>query len=341
MAANPTFEHVLIQEIRYQDKPLDLSWLIEAVYIETLDLSGPKLILKLNDREAIFRDDLGIRPFETLTVTLADPYRRDELDTIEHFVILTMPMDAESVLTLNCLSEVIFQLKMPATQARFFVGEAPETVVKFLVNHTAINTSAFPAIEDYHLLPGMRPSRLLKQIARETAAVIHYQRQQFTFKPISALLKKTALISYHYDDARQQNQILSFKKTNADPLIQSFTQRQFTGWHLAQGILNSSNANTTDSSTVPRELAGFKSPITLANLNTLLTPTLEFTCLGNGALQAGITLQLAFNRNHTELPIDESLPDKVIIQSVAHRYSAQKYQCRVKTCLPLNNEQYH
>ncbi|NYZ70257.1 hypothetical protein H0A36_30045, partial [Endozoicomonas sp. SM1973] len=188
---------------------------------------------------------------------------------------------------------------------------------------------------------GMRPSRLLKQIARETAAVIHYQRQQFTFKPISALLKKTALISYHYDDARQQNQILSFKKTNADPLIQSFTQRQFTGWHLAQGILNSSNANTTDSSTVPRELAGFKSPITLANLNTLLTPTLEFTCLGNGALQAGITLQLAFNRNHTELPIDESLPDKVIIQSVAHRYSAQKYQCRVKTCLPLNNEQYH
>ncbi|NYZ70285.1 hypothetical protein H0A36_30195, partial [Endozoicomonas sp. SM1973] len=178
MAANPAFEHVLIQEVRYQDKPLDLSWLIEAVYIETLDLSGPKLILKLNDREAIFRDDLGIKPFETLTVTLADPYRRDELDTIERFAILTMPMDAESVLTLNCLSEVIFQLKTPAVMARFFVGEAPESVVKSLVNHTTIQSNAFPAIEDYHLLPGMRPSRLLKQIARETAAVIHYQRQQ-------------------------------------------------------------------------------------------------------------------------------------------------------------------
>lgn len=261
---------------------------------------------------------------------MADPYRRDALDTVERFVILTMPMDANAVLTLNCLSEVIFQLKTPAILPRFFVGQPPNTVVKSLVDSVPVNADPFPALEDYHLLPGMRPSRLLKQMARENAAVIYYQRQQLAFKPIKSLLEKQAHITYHAGDTRQQNQMVSFTQSNADPLIQSFTQRQFTGWHLNQGPLTTQVAQAS-----PRELVGLTSPITLTNLNTLLTPALEFTCLGNGGLRAGITLQLVFNRLSIELPIDESLPEKVIIQSVAHRYRAQKYQCRVKTCLPL------
>ena len=115
-------EYLLFQRIIHDKsgEEVDLSWLQEATYIETIDLSGPKLILKINDRESFLRDDLLIAEKDLLTVTLADHYQRAGMDIEETFVIETMPVDGNEVITLNCLPLLIHNLKQPAKQAHFF-----------------------------------------------------------------------------------------------------------------------------------------------------------------------------------------------------------------------------
>ena len=48
-----------------------------------------------------------------------------------------------------------------------------------------------------------------------------------------------------------------------------------------------------------------------------------------GALLPGLTLGLEWNTERADMPIDESLPAKVVIGMVAHSWKPQSYFCQV------------
>lgn len=323
-------EHLLLQRVEFDGEALDLSWVTQVTYIETLDLSGSKLILSMNDRESILRDDLGVSELDTLKVTLADPYRRDEMDITAEFVIQTMPVGNDDTITFNCLVKAIHDLKKPAKQPRFFVQEPCRQIISQFMPGVPLQVGHFPVVEDYHLLPAMRPSRLLRQMAREMGGALFYRRNELIFNTVQALYSQPHSYEYHFNDARQENQIVSYTLNNAVSLVDDRVKRNYQGWNITQGHIKGS-AWRSDAA----ELTGLTSLLSLNGLSKLPVPVLDFYCLGNGGLRAGDALSLVWNRLNLEAPVDESLPEKVVIGTVAHRYTAQKYQCLIKAVQPL------
>ena len=74
---------------------------------------------------------------------------------------------------------------------------------------------------------------------------------------------------------------------------------------------------------------------TLMNATQSYQIGIDFSARGNGFLTPGMALKLWWHMPMQDRPLDESLPDKVVIFSVAHYYSAQKYFCRVLGAVPL------
>jgi hypothetical protein len=53
-------QQMLVQKILVNGAELDISLLQSCTYVETLDLSGPRLMMTLQDRDNILRDDYGV-----------------------------------------------------------------------------------------------------------------------------------------------------------------------------------------------------------------------------------------------------------------------------------------
>jgi len=307
----------------------DLSFLKEVVFVETIDLSGPRLIMTFNDPDSIIRDDMNVKERDVLEVRIADVWERDGIDQTIMFVIWTMPNNG-SMVTFNCMQAHIDLLKRPAKESILFTKKPVETILKRLAPGLKYEVGNFPAIEDYHLLPGERPTRLLRQMAKEKGGLCFYRRGKLVFKKLTELGKTKVKHTYEYDNPIAKNQIIHFTRANARSVIKDRVERNIIGWNMVKGIVKSGKQTAK-----PPEFVSVSNMPTMNRLLEIPCPAIDFTTLGNGALMAGIPIALKWNIGKIDAPIDESLPVKVVIGTVAHFYSTQKFFTRVKGVLPL------
>ncbi|MBF0121266.1 MAG: hypothetical protein HQK79_20725, partial [Desulfobacterales bacterium] len=303
-------ENLLIQKIECNKNELDLSFLRESTFIEVLDLSGPKLILKFDDKESILRDRMKVKELDELTVTIADPYARDGVNLIAKFVVLTMPVSGKEFVTLNCIQKEVNILKTPSIKAVLFSRKNVLTIFKRLLPDYRYDVDSSPIACDYHLLPGERASLLLRQISKENGAVIYISRGKLFFKKLTSLFEAKPKIQYHYNDIKQENQIIFYSKLNAESVLKDKIVRNYSGFSMTDGYIKS----RVDEG-CPPEMTSIPYKVILNNLSIFPIPVIDFTVLGNGALMPGIPLELIWNRYNIEMPIDESLPSKVVIST--------------------------
>jgi len=308
----------------------DLSFLKSATLIETMDLSGPRLMMTFDDPHSIIRDDMGVRTRDALKIRIADAWARDGTDQTIMFTVWTMP-NAGNIVTLNCMQADVDRLKQPAKQAILFTKKPVETILKKLAPGLKYDVGAFPVADNAHLLPGERPTRLLRQMAAEKGAVCFYRRGTLVFRKLAQdLAVQKVEYSYEYDNPAAANQIVHYTRLNTKAVLQDRVNRHLIGWHMVDGVIKSGK-KTQD----PPEYVSVSSLAALRNLVEMPYPAIDYTALGNGQLMPGIPLALKWNTAKLDAPIDESLPEQVIIGTVAHHYATQKYLCRVKGVLPL------
>jgi hypothetical protein len=306
----------------------DLSFLKEVTFVETVDLSGPRLIMTFDDTHSIIRDSMKVKEKDVLEIRIADVWERDGIDQTIQFVVWTMP-NAGSSITLNCMQRNVDLLKTPAKETILFPKKPVETILKRLAPGLKYDVGNFPALEDYHLLPGERPTRLLRQLAKEKAGLCFYRRGSIVFRKLSELAKKEAKHTFEYDNPTAKNQIIYFTRENSKAVIKDRVERNIIGWDMVKGLVKSGKKTTKP----PEFVSVFNQP-TMSGLLEIPFPSIDFITLGNGALVPGLPLSIKWNINKIDAPIDESLPAKVVIGTVSHYYSAQKYFCRIKGVLP-------
>lgn len=307
----------------------DLSFIKEVTYIETIDLSGPKLILVVDDPFRVIRDEMQVKERNVLEVVLSDRYMRDNMDKTIRFTILTMPI-VGSVVTFNCLQETVCRLKTPAKEAILFTEKPVTAILQKLAPGVKTDISSLPVLNSYHLLPGMRPSKLLRQMAKEYGVMLFWRRGKIVCKKLKDMLKADAKITYyHNDNGEKENRIISFTRSNAKSVITDKSVRNFMGWDMVKGVVKSSKAIKAAA-----ELVSVANVPSMDGQLEVPKPAIDFMVLGNGALVPGIPLTLVWNGDRVDMPIDESLPAKVVIGTVAHYYSASSYYCRVMGVLP-------
>jgi len=319
-----------------QDKsiPLDLSFLKEATFVETLDLSGPRLMLTFDDPDSILRNDVKLKIRDVIEVRIADVERQQEedeagMDQALRFVIWTMPNQGNLIIV-NCLELNVDRLKIPARETIVFTKKPPETILKKLAPGLKYSVGSFAALEDYHLLPGQRPSKLLRQMAREKGALCFFRRGSMVFRTLASRLKLEPKSTYEYGNQAAEKQIISYVRPNAKSVLRDAVERNVIAWNMEKGFLKS--GKKTDK---PPEFVPAANLATMNNLLAMPYPAIDFIASGNGALVPGIPISLKWNMLRIDAPLDESLPSKVVIGTVAHHYSSQKYFCRVKGVLPL------
>ncbi len=311
-----------IQSITFNGQDVDLGHLLESAYIERADPVGPLLILKFNDISSIIREEYGITKDSEITVSIGDPLGRDEIYENESFTVLSMPM-LDSVLTINCVQSDIFKLSQKAGSARFFTKKSGASVVKQLFNNRSIkfSSSSDAIIEDYHLLPQGRPIDLIRQIARETGRLAYLHRGVFTLKSFSELFDTANTLEYHYRDSRQDNQIAGYSLLDSRWKKQDITTKKNMSFDIEKGFISSGSG--------PVEHISASSKLTLKSLLVLPQPAIELLMEGHGAIRPGARIDIKWNKLQIESPIDESLPESVLVGAVTHFSKANRYQCKV------------
>jgi hypothetical protein len=320
-------EDIFVQKIEVIRKgepagEFDLSFLKEMIYIEPMDLAGPKLILRMHDPNSYLRDKLGLKAKETIEITLADRWGMDGMDVKIRFTIMTAPVVGQMV-EYNCFEVNTERLKRPAVECILFTQKPVDAIIKRLLPGMKYDIDPFPVTSDYHILPGTRPSKMLRQIAHEKAAAIWICRGKVYCKTFKALKAKPPVLTYYHQDKTQIEQILQFQKLNSKAVISDAVVRNYMGWDMTKGIVKTINAAKKPLEFVA-QVAG------LDNLNVVPEPTIDFVTSGNGAIRPGINTKLVWKTDDPEAPIDESLPPIALNGTVAHFYSSQQYYCRVK-----------
>lgn len=302
----------------------DLSFLKEVTFVETIDLSGPRLMMTFDDTHSIIRDDMKVKERDVLEIRIADVWERDGIDQTIQFVIWTMPNKGSTV-TLNCMQKYVDLLKQPVQDAILFPKKPVETILKRLAPGLKYDVGSFPVLEDYHLLPGERPTRVLRQIAREKASLCFFRRGSVVFRKLTELAEKEAKNIYEYNNPTAKNQIIHFTRENSKAVIKDRVERNIVGWDMIKGVVKSGKKITK-----PPEFVSVFNQSTMNSLSEIPFPAIDFIVAGNGALVPGHIVGLKWNINKIDAPVDESLPARVIISTVAHFYKAQKYLCRIK-----------
>ena len=334
----------LIQKIVWigTGEEIDTSFMREATYTETIDLSGPRLSILFDDPDSILTDSewFKIQIGDVLEVTFEDPIFRARMDTKLRFVILTMPKDGGR-LTFHCFQEDVYKLKMPHDRARLFGKSTPREIIKELVPGIAAGLiedqiDNFPAVERYHLLPGMRPSLLIRQLAKEQGALAFFSRNKFYFKTLMDLRDEVEeRVYYEYNNPMGENQIVTMDVMNVDQVVADRIIRRYMGWHIEGGI----RAGERVYWDAPLEFTGISHKITLSNMVKFALPLLDLTMIGDGRLEAGFPLEFGWHLDDTKRPFDESLPDAGVVGVASHYCTGDQYNCRVKIVIPLDESQ--
>jgi hypothetical protein len=332
---------ILIQKIIWtvNDEEIDRSFLRECTYTETIDLSGPRFSILFDDPDSILTDSewFQIKIGDVIEVTFEDPLFRERLKVVLRFVILTMPKDGGRI-TFHCFQEDVYNLKIPASRARLFVNKTPKQILYELIPKLATKEiedqiDPFPVVEDYHLLPGMRPSLLIRQMAKEQGAMAFYSRKKFYFRTLLDLRDMVdERVVYEYNNIQGENQITHMDVLNVDQIIGDRIIRQYLGWHMENGYVKG-NCNYRNA---PVEFAGVANQLTLSNMLDFALPVLDLTMIGDGRLEPGFSLEFVWHLDDTKRPIDESLPMDGVVSVASHYATGDKYHCRTKIVIPMD-----
>ena len=320
-------QYKLIQKIVANGEDVDLSFLRAATYIEAITLNNPNLIIKIDDVQRYFRDDLGVKEGDTLNVSIEDPYNSDSLSYKADWVVLSMPIHTDEIITLNLIPKTLFELKAKQTKAQAFIQKKPIDILNKLAGMT-VQCGKFHFKNDYYLANAQEISKLFSLLAREHGALVFCRRDELVFDSFAELFKKKEVREYYHNDTRKDFQISTFKVHKDAFLLRELLDRQYVGWSLNDGWMAS-----TRYSDKAIKFTSASQKYVLDNLSKSWRHVVEIEMLGDGALRVGDVIKTNWIRSSIESPLDESLPEKMLIVHVSHAYINGKYSTLCKCAL--------
>lgn len=314
-----------------KEDDLDLSFLIDITFIETIDLSGPRLILTIDDPTHYVADKLGTKPRDVLEITFSSKWYADDTDGVDlklQFRILSMPQEGRKI-TFNCIEKEVESIKQPWPTTVLFANKPVSAIVSKLLPKLKPEIGKFPVVLDYHVLPGMRPAKTMRQMCHEMKATCFNRRKSLVFETWEKLLAQAPAITFkHKPPPKEQcrEEIIQYQMLRTQAVVKDRCERNFMSFNITDGFIA-----TTKAAKKPAEWSASPDKGVLDNMLTVPMPSIDMVTTGIGSVRAGVVMSIVWHSDNQEQPIDESLPDKVLISTVAHYYGgSSKYLCRVK-----------
>lgn len=175
-------------------------------------------------------------------------------------------------------------------------------------------------------------SALMRQIATEQGAHIWYARGTFYLYRFAELFARKPDIEFTHNSMKSDNAIVSYAKPSGQVDAQENSARSFTGWDEKEGRVKTSPDMPilSKAKSAPPLQTSSPYPLILGNAPIAKKPAIELTVYGNLSVTAGQAIKLSWRTADHANPINEGLPDKEVVEAVAHWYSAQKFLTRIK-----------
>lgn len=315
----------LIQRLVLDGNELDMGLFRTLSYVETLDLSGPRLLLQATDSDRILRDDFGVVEGAIIAAQLDDSDMGGSLTVSEAFVVKAVDCDANDNLSIQCLAAPVDALKAPAESALFQTLKGPGEILTAATG-LPVDVGNFMLVDAWHLLPGERTSKKLRMLARELGAAVWYARGTLNLHPLRALWGQEPVHTLHYDgglDSRRgrNNQINDWRLTYRRNVVNDRVQRSYSGWSMTEGQMGGGSR---------LEVTQYHQRATLDNLNLATVPAIDLMLNGQGHWRPGQRIELKFHRARQGRPFDESIPAVVMINTIASQQEKDQYRTRIK-----------
>lgn len=305
---------------------IDMGFVNEAIYIESMELDGPKLIISFSDSTTLIRDVIQADELDEFQFVFSDEWAEmPGMNFSETFTLLNI-VNSGNFVKMELISSAIYSFKTISPKTRIFSQRGIPEIVSAYAGKLAKRVGTFAIVGDYHCIAGERPAKMFRQIVEEHGAHAWIARGSFNMDRFSNLIKEPHAFEYHHNK-EAEHIILKYSLPSKQNQLQEQKLRSFTGWNPELGRIKSASP-LVKGLVAP---VSKSSPVTyvLSNSSTVMKEAVDFICSGNGALTAGMSIKLVWHKASLDSPINEGLPEKIVIKSVAHWYSAQKYYCRV------------
>lgn len=316
---------------------LEIPFLDEGTYVESIELDGPKLMLVFRDPFERIKNKLRIREYDTLTVSFSDLWREGGVNEKDVFTVLSCGCIADGAIKLNLMAKTVYSMKTLAEKTKIFTQKGFADIIGGFAGGAKLDLGKFPVVENYHCIAGSRPSRLLREIADEQGAHIWYARGKIHMKRFAELMAQTPAITFQWGAFNGENGITCYSRPSGQIRAQERNVRTFTGWNETEGRVKTSPdlPILAKAGSKPAAQTGSSNTFVLGNATVSKKTAVDFTALGNLSVTAGQMIKIVWHTADPSSPVNEGLPDKVVVESVAHWYSNQKYYCRIKGAVAL------
>ncbi len=315
-------EYFLVQKITIGDNEVLMEHLVHCAYIENSSMEGVKLVLKLMDAVGLYRDDYGIKENAELEVTFADPYGRGDDIWIETFVIVK-PLSEEGFLYVNGFAKAVHQLKQPSLRPVFFNDKQPKDILKVLCPDLKVEASTYERGGTYHLNAGGTPARLIRSMARDYGSVCFVSRGKIYFKPLKRM-DLTPQLTIENGNPHAEISFPKYTMIGERSMYERVHNKAYYAWDTVKGIeVAKGGANGALTSVSVGQAKA------LNNQHIAIIPLLDVELTGNSKILPVMPVSVLFHKRFTEVEMDESLPEVMLVESVSHYQEGNRYLCRV------------
>lgn len=314
-------QYVFVQKVVTNGEEMLVEHIKEFAFIENGSMDGNKLLMKVLDSAAVYRDDFGIKRGTEITVTLADWNSKGDQVWIERFIVAKAPL-VNGYLEIEGFEKTIHQLKKQVDTPRFFNDKQPNEILSELVPNLALDCDVFERGATYHLNSGGTKSRLIRSMARDYGAMCFISRGVLHFKAIKNIPMVKEFKLEHSNPTKADHSIAHYEIISEQGLFERVLNREYVSWNVVEGIQKAGGGAKVMVS-VPQAKA-------LKNQNVSIIPVLDVELNGFTTFKPMKVCKVLFHKQIAAQELDESLPDKQIITQVVHYQSDNKYQCRLE-----------
>ncbi|WCH25156.1 hypothetical protein [Aeromonas salmonicida] len=313
------------QQIKVNGKEAPTFSLTRGVYIESINLDGPQLVLNLNDLDSNLRDTMKLVSGARLELSMGDVTGRGGAYFKSSFVVVSIQPEGRN-LRVESMEAGIFALKQPTPVPRFFIGVRVKDMLADLFPGYTIQTTITAKVT-HHVTAGATPSSVLRKLERDLGAAIWVARGVVYCIPRNMLGgQKDGYPMLEYQAQKSQHPIQGYKPLYEAPTAAREVRRNYVSWDTVGGLL-ASPVNRES----PRKFVPGASLDELDGMGASTVPALICDMPGNGNYTAGMTVGVRLHRINREAVLDESMPAKQVIMTVSHIDEDNQYRCKLTT----------
>lgn len=297
--------------------------IISCDLVENSNMNGTMLMLTLNDAGGYYRDNLKVK-FETeIEVTYGDQLNLNSDITIDKFVVI-VPESNGKQFYIEAMQKDCYMMKKPSNYPVFFPNSTPKDILKRIVPDLKLDVDDINQHGFYHLNTGSSISRLIRSMARDYGCLAYYFRRTLCFKKIKPLLLGTAKFTFESGTNSENIAIKSFSINDREYMLKRLLDKKFIRWNTIDGMQESIGTNQD----VTLITAGNKGA--LDNQKIAIIPTITIDTYGVSSLKPGVLSNVIIHMPYQDKVIDETLPEKQLIEMVTHHTQGNMYSCRIR-----------